>query len=202
MIRVMRLVLTTMAPLRIGLPTSNQVPAPMGNTARASRAANFITSAASASEAGEATSVRASGILPPDVPIRLEGESLSTFFDPTMRVSCCAIRSSLSLVATRACMAALLPPCCAVGIAGSEAGLSSPGAERLCPSCFVILEIVELPAAKDATATASTVAIARASPHPRGVGIILPGLQRPEGSKATRTCSIAVMSSSEKISGR
>ncbi len=46
------------------------------------------------------------------------------------------------------------------------------------------------------------VATARASPQPRGMGMILPGLHSPEGSKAARTCSIADMSASEKINGR
>src|SRR5262245_10536368 len=46
-----------------------------------------------------------------------------------------------------------------------------------------------------------SVSIARPSPQPRSMGTILPGLQRPSGSKAARTLSIALRSASEKTSG-
>src|SRR5215831_19914115 len=78
-------------------------------------------------------------------------------------------------------------------------------AETVCRSTALTGEPARRGGGPVATAPGSdklSVATARASPQPRGNGSILPGLHRPDGSKAARTRSSAYISSSEKIKGR
>src|SRR6266436_1033617 len=113
-----------------------------------------------------------------------------------MREKSRAIRASLSLVEISACFGlvrsgGVLDEFEFVGLPR----LSSWGGDK------------DFPVKSDPVATAPgsdrpTVATARASPQPRGIGMILPGLQRPDGSNAARTCNIVLMSSSLNINGR
>src|SRR6266853_132560 len=107
-----------------------------------------------------------------------------------------AIRASLSLVEISACLGA--PRSCGipddfefVGLPELSSGMGERG-----------LWVTSGPVATAPGSDRLTVATARPSPQPRGSGMILPGLHKPEGSKAARTCNIAEKSSSLNIKDR
>src|SRR5438132_10798739 len=113
--------------------------------------------------------------------------SRRTLWSPTIRENSRAVRASFSLVEINACF-------CAVRSRGEYDKLEFD-------DLFGASSCRGDPVATAPGSDTATVATARPSPQPRGNGIILPGLHSPDGSNAARTCNIAVMSSSLKITG-
>ena len=191
-----------------GLPASNQVAAPAGTMDQPSLDARRITSQTSSIDPGATVSAEGETVGCGEIKSRSRAD-MDRFASPTMVKSCLAAVSASN---GRWLKFALLPPlragrrCTPLSdkIEPVEpGGRDSRGRSKSPAFCDpAAIKSKELAGCRLRNACRSDIGVptARASPQPRNIGMILPGLQRPVGSKAARTRNMVSISASEKIS--